>query len=64
MTNCLPSTSRSLPFALIHASGQEIIDSNHERALRIVQDCKAKLGEDRYALLIDLLEQLAPHKDS
>lgn len=55
-------TDRRRQVITIARAGQEIIDSNHEHALRIVKDFKAILGEEHYEQLIDLLEQLDPQK--
>ncbi|MCV2870309.1 homoprotocatechuate degradation operon regulator HpaR [Defluviimonas sp. WL0002] len=56
-------TDRRRQVITIAPAGQDIIDSNYEHALRIVRDFKAKLGEDRYEQLIDLLQMLDPHGD-
>ncbi|SMY09331.1 Transcriptional regulator HosA [Flavimaricola marinus] len=37
-------------------AGQRIIDDNYEQGLRVVEGFKARLGEDKYEQLLDLLE--------
>lgn len=42
--------------------GRDVLAANHDRALALAGDFKAKLGEKDYELLLDLLERLSSHR--
>jgi DNA-binding MarR family transcriptional regulator len=48
----------------ITSAGQKIIDDNDAQAAQIVVDIKAKMGEDQYEQLLDLLALLNPYNPS
>lgn len=49
-------TDRRRQTLQITAAGKKIIDDNHQKALEIVDQFKTHAGEDKYELLLDLLE--------
>lgn len=63
ITQTRSKTDRRRQVIEITADGQEIIDSNRARAVRIVEGFKARVGAERYEQLIDLLEAFDPHRD-
>ena len=63
VTQTRSETDRRRQVIQIAPAGQAIINDNLEHALRIAADFKAKVGAERYELLIDLLEQFDPHGD-
>ena len=60
ITQTRDATDRRRQMIEITAAGQKIIDDNSAQAAEIVVGFKAKLGEERYEQLLDLLALLDP----
>lgn len=56
-------TDRRRQIVAITAAGQQIITNNLPRAVEIAQSYRAKLGLERFELLLDLLEDLHKAED-
>ncbi len=60
ITQTRDETDRRRQFIAITPEGQKIIDDHAEQAAKIVAGFRAKLGDDHYETLLDLLGQLDP----
>jgi len=60
ITQTRDDKDRRRQFLAISPAGQSIIDAHGGHAAQIVSDFKAKLGEDDYETLLDLLMKLDP----
>lgn len=61
ITQTRDETDRRRQMIAITAEGQKIIDENTAQAAEIVVGFKAKLGEEQYEQLLDLLAKLDPN---
>ena len=64
LTQTRDETDRRRQVVAITSAGQKIIDDNDAQAAQIVVDIKAKMGEDQYEQLLDLLALLNPYNPS
>ncbi|WP_069300533.1 homoprotocatechuate degradation operon regulator HpaR [Neptunicoccus sediminis] len=60
ITQTRSATDRRKQIVAIAPEGQKIIDDRTEEAVQIVADFKARLGQEKYEQLLDLLGQLDP----
>lgn len=60
VTQTRDSSDRRKQIVAITPAGQQIIDQHADQAARIIEDYKARLGEENYERLLDLLAMLDP----